>query len=192
MKSLPNKKGFGLIELSIALAVAAIIGFVVIRGYSNAQDSKNAQGIIKDIGIVHSTIKTVYGTQRDYMNANISGIKTSLPKSMIENIGVDYIKTSGGGFMTLGAAQMNNTVGIQDVIGYTIMAVDDNVCSKLITSDMGRELVAIGANGEVRGLPQTGGGTPTFTPAEAGTICSWGNQNSSNGGAGNQVSIYMK
>ena len=168
-----NRKGFGLIELTLALAIAAVVGIVVFRAYSGASESNRIQEQTQQVGQVRAAIENLYASQTNFADLKNSAIVKNLPASMVDEA-ADTITNPFNGTVVVEPGLVNTA---DDAFTITLSNLSDTACQRLAATDLGRNVkrVNIGA------VAVIGSNDGAYSPAEATTKCTGGS-------AGNTVS----
>lgn len=161
-----------LVELTLALALAAIVIFVAVRVYANGQENERVQALSQELATVKSVIDSRWGTVGDYSQVSADAIAPSLPPTMAQPSSAGYAPTPisnpfRGGVYSYG---MSTT-------SYTIEAdlISKGACPRLVNlfSDI-KDLTAIdiydtSGQSQVGHFDVAGSGRPS--PAEIANVC---------------------
>jgi len=71
----PRQRGFTLLEILLALAVVAVLSFVVFRAFNSAQTSAQVHSAVSDIGTIQANLKN------DFPNAAYADLTTTVAYS---------------------------------------------------------------------------------------------------------------
>ncbi|MCC0004644.1 MAG: hypothetical protein H6872_05700 [Methylobacteriaceae bacterium] len=85
-----------MVELTLVLALAAIVVIVGMRAYSDARENSRIQQLITEIGQVRAAVASRYEMGGSFENLNASVIATSMPKSLVTSDGSAIIDPYGG------------------------------------------------------------------------------------------------
>ena len=138
-----NKKGFGLVELALALAIAAIIGLVIFRAYTEARDNQRIEETIGHIKMVNSTVEGIYASRANYNDLRDLSLASHMPKSMIDEQ-TGEIKNVYSGRFEVDEVSLNST---SDAYRVTIYNIPEKACQRLATSDFGRHAKHVHVSG---------------------------------------------
>lgn len=160
-KTALGRAAITLVELTLVLALAAIVVFVAVRAYSNAQENSRVQQTASAVGQVRSVVESLAQGQANYafLGTDAAGtLAPSLPASMSSTSGNTTTLSQPFGALTV--AQNGNE--------YTISAaaLPADACQRLAVMDMGRSVTAVKAGTTELTLPAS--------PSEAATACATG------------------
>ena len=150
-----------LVELTLVLALAAIVVFVAVRAYSNAQENSRVQQTASAIGQVRSVVESLAQGQANYANvATYDAVKASLPQSFDNGSNL----TQPFGALTIASAASGAE--------YTIAAekLPADACQRLAIMDMGRSVVGVKAGTTAIDLGATTAVSDAATACSAGGV----------------------
>lgn len=163
-KSLGARLAITLVELTLVLALAAIVVFVAVRAYSNAQENSRVQQAASAVGQVRSVVESLAQGQASYANvASYSAVKASLPASF--DNGTSLTQPFG----TIALAP-NASTGSDYTV--TLNGLPADACQRLAVMDMGRSVTAVSINGADATLPVDAAAASTACAPASGSTTS--------------------
>jgi len=79
----PPRRALTLVEMTLSLALAAIVVMVAARAYGSAQAARRVHTDSNTLMLVKSAIDSRYSMGGDLVGLDVEKIQTSLPKSLI-------------------------------------------------------------------------------------------------------------
>jgi len=164
-KTALGRAAITLVELTLVLALAAIVVFVAVRAYSNAQENSRVQQAASAVGQVRSVIESLAQGQANYgflgtsVATNAATLSSSLP--------VSFTNAAGGLVQPFGALEVAGQASGADYT-ITLKGLPADACQRLAVMDMGRSVTGVMAGSAAAAV--TGG----YTPATAATDCANG------------------
>ena len=161
-KSFGARLAITLVELTLVLALAAIVVFVVVRAYSTAQENSRVQQAASTVGQIRSVVESLAQGQASYAflgadtAAATGAISASLPSSFVS--GGNLVQPFG----TIDIAQTGSDYTV------TLNSLPADACQRLAVMDMGRSVSAVKAGSTAIDL------TSATAAATAATACAAG------------------
>jgi hypothetical protein len=132
-----------LVELTLGLAIAAIVVFGAIRAYYFSRENALYHQTVEMIGTVRGAVGARYGMTSDYSTVSPGKIIVSLPQSLVNSDGTGLITPykSDAGVGPDTASRLGDSFYI------SLNNLPSDACSRLTRSDLGREAIAMRIDG---------------------------------------------
>jgi prepilin-type N-terminal cleavage/methylation domain-containing protein len=153
-----NQRGFGILEISVALVITAVAAAMVVGAFQDTRMKSKVKESMDALSMIHYHVKDRYSTSGTYSGVYEPRIAEAgfLPSSMIAGPGT--IHHAFGREIHLDSPPPDDTFRIR------LTYIPSEACMLMVTKDMGKDLVSV----DVWGLTVTG---RPMTPAEAQDAC---------------------
>lgn len=128
-----------LVEITLGLAIAAIVVFASIRAYYYSRENALYQQTVEMIGTVRGAIGARYGMTSDYSTVAPNKIIVSLPQSIVNPAGTSLV-TPFRGDASVGP---DTAARLGDSFYISLNNLPSDACSRLTRSDFGRDAIAM-------------------------------------------------
>lgn len=156
-----RQKGYGLIEIAMGLAIAALLVAGAMMYFSNASTAQATNDAMSEMGALQQVTRSLYSGQPNY-----NGLTDTLIAGS-KQIPAKYVNVAGTGLTSsfrgpVTVASFNTDQNFQ----ITLTNVPQQACNKMATTDLGTGMVDLTINGG------TAVAARAMTPAEANANCS--------------------
>jgi hypothetical protein len=150
--------GFGILEISIGLAIAVVAAAFVVGAFQDSRMKARVKESMDAVSLIHFHVKSTYSKFPNYFRLTQATVADSgvIPSSMIVAPGVMH---HAFGQEIHVDNQLSSTV-----FRIRLMWVPQEACMLMVTKEMGQDLVSV----DVGGVTVSG---RAMTPAEAQTGC---------------------
>lgn len=158
---LSRQAGLTLLEVIIALVIAALVVGGALALSNSASSSQSSGQLIRDLTSLRSAVKALYFGQGAYGTGNLNSILVNgnrVPSTMAVTPGTPPVIASGvnNGTVVVEGATANYTI--------TVSLVPTDICLSTISGVQGFNTITVGSNPAITAFP--------ISPAIASTACS--------------------
>lgn len=158
---LARRKGVTLIEITLVLALAAIVAFVGLRAYSQAQANSKVQQAIQAVGQLRAAVESVYQGQPNYTALSAAapnadpGVLKALPLSLTNATPGTAATNIVGPYRGNILVASNAITSAGDSYSVLVPNIPDDACVRIASSDFGRNTFSVSVAGAALVLPVT-------------------------------------
>jgi len=91
-----GRKAVTLVELTLGLALAALVIFGAVRAYSIAQENNRTHQLVQEIGQVRAAVASKYEIGANYATLTSASIVAQMPISLLDSTGAKIMDPFGG------------------------------------------------------------------------------------------------
>jgi major structural subunit of bundle-forming pilus len=156
-----KERGYGIIEITIGLAAAALIFGLLFAQVTKMNENRKTNATMARIGQVQTVIQTMYESQSTYTGLTTAQVADSnqLPASMIG--AASTVKHSFNDDMVISATAGADSYTIE------LVGLPTTVCTRLVSMDFGRGMLGAFTSDAAAVIVGR-----AMTPAEATAACS--------------------
>lgn len=134
-----NRTGVTLVELTMALAIAAFVVFVAIRAYSTTQENQRIHETVQLINSTHGAVESIYAERHDFSELHNGMIRKSLAKSYTEDESQELLRNPFRGRLEVGG---DTVADFGDSYYISISGLTSGQCQSMLSKDFGKHNVA--------------------------------------------------
>ena len=168
-----HERGFTLLELTMSLAIIAVLVGGIVLFFSSASASQKTSDAMYELGDIQQAVHSMYSGQADYSSLGANGAQIISQSQQIPakwGGGSGSLTDPFGGAVSI-TAEGNAIAGGPGPNGAFIVEMDSiptSACVKMVTQDLGPSMLGVGVNSSPAGI------TGPISPVTAQGSCGGG------------------